>query len=285
MNPKTVGRFAHDQIKVSRVETARFKDFAVHDTDRARGRHDAISPGLEHSRVARMSRCARACDICPIGEQLDIDFAFNGRKTRFVNGTANRYGYGGTYTCVEGCFNGRRIDNGQECAALVIVFKQALENGIAIARCAGRCGIGSVGKDGEAPGFFGQADGIWYRGEWRSEMVAIVPHVLGDAFGFALCAFGIVVGKDNDVGAQVGYIGEGIADIYTATQAPFGIFYFLAPADGLTKSSGFGDEFVASHEHGQSDMRDGGFDIAIEKSEQVARTRCPVSYMSMCGYV
>ena len=103
-------------------------------------------------------------------------------------------------------------------------------------------------------------------------MVAIVPHVLGDAFGFAVCAFGIVVGKDNDVGTQVGYIGEGIADIDPATQAPFGIFYFLTPANGLTKSSGFGDEFVASHEHGQWNVRDGGFDIVIEKGEEVART-------------
>ena len=133
MNPKAVGRFAYDQIEVSRVEAARFKDFAIHDAYRACGRHDAVSPGLENSRVARMSRCARACDICPIGEQLDIDFAFEGGKTRFVYGTANGYGYGGAHTCAKGRFNSRGINYGQECAALVIVFKQALENGVAIA--------------------------------------------------------------------------------------------------------------------------------------------------------
>ena len=123
MNPKAIGRFAHDEIKVSRVKAACFKDFAIHDAHRARGRHDAVSPGLENSRVARMSRCARACDIRPIGEQLDIDFAFEGGKTRFVYGTANGNGYGGAYACAKGRFNSRGIDNGQECAALIIVFK------------------------------------------------------------------------------------------------------------------------------------------------------------------
>ena len=144
MNSKAIGRFAHDQIKVSRVEAARFKDFAIHDAYRARGRHDAVGPSCKNCRIARMSRCARARGIGAIGEQLDIDFAFEGGKTRFVNRAANGNGYGGAYTCIKGRFDGWGIDNGQERAALVIVFKQALENGVAIARRAGRCGIGSV---------------------------------------------------------------------------------------------------------------------------------------------
>ena len=160
VNPKAIGRFAHDQIEIPRIQAPRFKNLAIHNADRARGRHDTVRVGRENSGVARTPGCARARGVVAIREQFDINLAFDRGKARFVYRAANGQGEGRAHACAKRGFNGRWIDYRQERAARVSVFKQALENGVAIPRRAGRGGVRSIGKYREPLGLFGQANRV-----------------------------------------------------------------------------------------------------------------------------
>ena len=75
----------------------------------------------------------------------------------------------------------------------------------------------------------GQPHALFQAGEPGLHPVALLPELLGQAQGFALGALGIAVDDDDAVAAQVGHVGERIADEHAGGQAARALLDVPAP--------------------------------------------------------
>ena len=117
----------------------------------------------------------------------------------------------------------------------------------------------------------GDVDRFVKAGQLGDEELPIAPHETGDTLCLPPRSIGVAIGGDDDIGLQVRYVGEWVADDNSGRQTPLGGLDLPTHLDGLAEAAGRGQQLVPPDQHGQRQSRRGGHDLAAGHPQEQAR--------------